>query len=81
MPQRRQKEFIIASLSRSDIREIVGKSAKRLTEADMRDLAHRLADEYYGHCFTQDVLEVWQRHFGRRTRELNGQARFVRRRR
>lgn len=53
------KEFVIATISRAEVREICGEeTADKLSDEDMKRLAEELADSYIGGTFVTDLEEV-----------------------
>jgi hypothetical protein len=58
------KEFVIASVSRNDMRELCGdKAADKLTEQDMQRLAEEMAELYVGWNFVTDLEETINNKF------------------
>jgi hypothetical protein len=53
------EEFVIASVSRGDVRAICGDEAvDRLTDEDMRRLAEEMAESYVAGTFVDDLQEI-----------------------
>ena len=53
------KQFVIGTLSRSDVRLICGDAlADRLSDADMERLAHEMTEACGGDSFAQDLQQI-----------------------
>jgi hypothetical protein len=66
------KAFVIATLSRGDVRMICGDSvADRLSDADLERLAHEMAEAYGGDAFAQDLEQIIEDKFS----DVSGEGR------
>jgi hypothetical protein len=53
------KEFVIATLSRGDVRAICGDAvADRLSDEDMERLAHEMSESCGGDSFVEDLEQI-----------------------
>ncbi len=59
-----EKEFVITTVSRNDVRELCGDAvANRLTDEDMVRLAQEMAESYVAGSFVEDLREIIEYKF------------------
>ncbi len=59
-----QKEFVIATITRGDVRALFGnRAADKLTNEDMKEIAKEMLDTYIGFHFYDELADVLRTNF------------------